>query len=491
MDKTDATSLPRSVALGVAFLAGWVIMQLEILGGRVLAPWFGYSVYQWGALIGVVMTALAIGYWLGGRVGDKPRASSFLVWAFGISALFVLAVPPFAESFMPVLRIFGPGWGSVFATLILLGVPSVLLATTSPIVIRLTATDMIARTAGGVYAVSTAGSIAGTFFTAFYIIPELGSRIGHLVAAGLIVVAAAALALSVCRVKRLAALIVLAGVLSQLSTRPEPGVLHHEETLHNIITVQDTGDRRLLYLNYTAGAQTIMIKGGGLTRSYYDFFLLGPHINDARKVLFLGSAGGTALKQLAKAYPALEVTGVELDPKVIDVANKYFGLAEEPRVRQVAADARWYLTQTDERYDMIAVDLYVTGHVPFFTTTEEFFRLVHDRLTENGLLMMNILSVQPGDNLVAPFVRTVRTSFPSTFLVSRGNYILIASKSPITEKTVRARLRMETSSPEVREVISRALPVLRAASAGPEWPVFTDDRNDVEFRTFRMVHGKF
>ena len=119
-------------SLAVAFTAGWVIMMLEILGGRVLAPYFGYSVYQWGALIGVVMAALALGYWLGGRVGDGPQAVPFLLAALVVSTVFVLLVPWFAPAFLPGMRAWGPAWGAVGASALLLGLPSVLLAAVSP-----------------------------------------------------------------------------------------------------------------------------------------------------------------------------------------------------------------------------------------------------------------------------------------------------------------------------------------------------------------------
>lgn len=487
--RAEERSLPPGLALGVAFLAGWVIMQLEILGGRVLAPYFGYSVYQWGALIGVVMAALAAGYWLGGRVGDGPRPAGFLLAALGASALLVIAVPPLADGFMPATRALGPAWGAVAATAILLGAPSVLLATTSPIVIRLTATPLIARTAGRVYAVSTVGSIGGTFFTAFYIIPELGSRLGHLVAAGLIVVAAAGLAAGTRRLRYIGVVAILAGVLGLIPERKELGVTYRDESVHNIITVQDAGAVRYLYLNYIAGAQTIMVKDQVLTGSYYDFFLLGPHLNGGKKVLFLGSAGGTALKQLVQVYPEVEVTGVELDAKVVDVANRFFGMGDHPRIRQVVADARWHLSQSRQRYDLIYIDLYVTGHIPFFTATREFFRLVHDRLGENGILMINILALYEPETLLAPFVRTVRTAFPSTFTIGRGNYILIASKRPLALKTLQARLAEEVPQAPLAAVMARALPRLRVAAADSRWPVFTDDRSDIEFRTFRAVEG--
>ena len=484
--------MSKTIFLAVAFTAGWVIMMLEILGGRVLAPFFGYSVYQWGALIGVVMAALALGYHLGGRVGDGPRARSFLLGAFAVSAVFVLVVPRLAPDFMPMTRAFGPAWGAVLASAILLGLPSVLLATVSPIVIRLTATSRIAASAGSVYAVSTVGSIGGTFFTAFYVIPDLGSLTGHYVAAALLVAAAVALALVARRLAHVAAMGAALAIGYPFARSPEPGVIYSTESLHNIIRVEEAGSRRYLYLNYRDGAQTVMDTERLLTGSYYDYFLLGPHINGGRKILFLGVAGGTSLKQLVTAYPKVEITGVDLDPAVLDVARNYFGLAGEERIRLVAGDARWFLDESGGRYDIIALDLYVTGHIPFFTTTREFFELVHARLAEGGVMMMNVLVISDRrrDELLGPFIRTVRTVFPSAFLVGSGNYILIASKTPTSLAAMRGKLARPGPGREVEAVLRRARPGLRVAAAARKWPVFTDDLNDVEFRTFRTFYGR-
>ena len=171
--------------------------------------------------------------------------------------------------------------------------------------------------------------------------------------------------------------------------------------------------------------------------------------------------------------------------------RSYFGLGDEKRVELVAEDARWYLANSPDRYDMIAIDLYVTGHIPFFTTTAEFFREVYDHLTEDGVMMMNVLAVAQPEELLGPLVRTVRLSFPSTFLTGAGNFILIASRSPLSLATLKERLERAGPSPEVRQVARRALNGLSAASAGREWPIFTDDLNDVEFRTFRTFYGGF
>jgi predicted membrane-bound spermidine synthase len=466
-------------------------MMLEILGGRLLAPFFGYSIYQWGALIGVVMAALALGYYIGGRVGDRPEAGRFLLAALVVSLVFILIVPRLADGFMPAMRAFGPAWGSVAASVVLLGVPSVLLATTSPIVIRLTASSLIADSAGKVYAVSTIGSIGGTFFTAFYAIPDLGTRMSHYVAAALLAVAAITLALLERQTRMAAVAVVAFAVGFPFGGAGAPGDVYRAESVHNIIRVADIGRLRYLFLNYADGAQTVMNREGLLTDRYYDQFLIGPQINGAKSVLFLGVAGGTAIKQLATVYPDLRVTGVDLDPAVLDVARRYFGLGDEKRVTLVAEDARWFLANSPDRYDMIAIDLYVTGHIPFFTTTEEFFRQAYDHLTDDGILMMNVLAVQQPEELLGPLVRTVRLSFPSTFLTGAGNFILIASRSPISIAALKERLEKAGPSPEVRQVARRALNGLSPASAGREWPVFTDDRNDVEFRTFRTYYGGY
>jgi spermidine synthase len=478
-------------ALAVAFTAGWVIMMLEILGGRLLAPYFGYSVYQWGALIGVVMAALACGYWLGGQVGDGPQAVPFLLGALVVSTVFVLLVPWFAPAFMPGMRAWGPAWGAVGASALLLGVPSVLLAAVSPIVVRLTVTERVANTAGAVYAVSTVGSIGGTFFTTFYAIPTLGTRLSYHVAGALLVMAVVVLGLARQRRGALAAVALLLLALAPHQGVRPPGLIAEQESVHNIIQVVDQPTARYLYLNYQDGPQTVMPKDSLLAHSYYDYFLLGPLLSGGRRVLFLGAAGGTALKQLVRAYPDVEVVGVELDPAVIAVAKTHFDLAESPRLRLVAEDARWYVETTRERFDVVAIDLYVTGHIPFYCATQEFFRAVKARLTDRGIVMMNILSIQAGEDLIAPFVRTVRSVFPAAFLIGSGNFILIASNAAVEEGDLKKALETGTAPPVVRDVAARAAPSFRTAVAAPEWPIFTDDRNDVEFRTFRMFYGQY
>jgi hypothetical protein len=156
-----------------------------------------------------------------------------------------------------------------------------------------------------------------------------------------------------------------------------------------------------------------------------------------------------------------------------------------------AQDARWCPQTVRERFNVIAIDLYVTGHVPFFCATQEFFQLARDRLTDRGLILMNVVSLRPGEALIAPFVRTEGSVFPSVFLLGFESCILVASTVPVDEERLRQALRHAGGPPALREVAERAVPTFRTAVAEPEWPVFTDNLNDVEFRPFRMVAGEY
>src|SRR3954452_25126112 len=191
----------RAVAITVAaFLAGAVLLGIEIAASRVLAPFFGSSLFVWGALIGVVLSGLAIGYWAGGTLADRYPRPELLVGAIALGACGVLAIPFVDE---PVLEWVvgwdpGPRADPLVASIILFGAPSVVLASVTPIAVRLRALALsrLGRTAGGLFSISTAGSIVGTFVTAFWLVPDLGTDQVLGVGAAVLFVAAAIVAVS-------------------------------------------------------------------------------------------------------------------------------------------------------------------------------------------------------------------------------------------------------------------------------------------------------
>src|ERR671910_2287435 len=220
----------RSAAIGVAvFLAGGALLGLEIAASRVLAPYFGNSLYVWGALIGVVLAGLSTGYWVGGAVADRYPTPRLLVAILGASSVLVLAIPYVDDQVLEWIVEWDPGprLDPLLATICLFGVQSVLLGTVSPIAVRLKARSLegLGRTAGRLFAISTAGSIAGTFATAFWLIPELGTDQVLAVGALGLVIAAAAVAAGQGLVLELAVALALTGasVGAVVSLAPESG----------------------------------------------------------------------------------------------------------------------------------------------------------------------------------------------------------------------------------------------------------------------------
>jgi len=447
-----------SAAIGVAvFVAGAVLLGLEIASSRVLAPFFGSSLYVWGALIGVVLAGLSTGYWLGGIAADRQPTPSLFVGVLGLGALLVLAIP-FIDGWVLDLVVDwnpGPRLNPLVATVALFGIPAVVLGTVSPIAVKLRARSLenLGRTAGRLFAVSTAGSIAGTFATAFWLIPELGTDQLLAAAAVTLMLAAAAVAL----VERLAAAFVLAiviaaaGVAGVLSLAPEKGgvvaasefrnwspvyrqqgieeregeadsgqagyeVLYAKDTqYHRIAVVEDTETR---YLRFDSSFQSGMYRGQPFrTRfDYTDYLDLALAYNpDAKRILFIGLGGGSAPKRIWRDFPGIRLDAVELDPEVVDVAYRFFDLPRDPRLKVDIEDGRRYLVQNEGPWDAIVIDAFYSDSIPFHLATQEFLDLARSRLTPGGVITTNVIGAIKGEQsrLLRSMLRTYRTVFPT------------------------------------------------------------------------------
>ena len=469
----------RPLILMVTFVAGWTVMMLEML-----APHFGYSVYQWGALIGVVLASMAGGYWIGACLGDRRNALKLVWWCLVGAFLWTSLTPALSFVVGTNAILAGPVWGAVAASFILLGPPVVLLAVVSPISAKLAARGGIAYTTGSVYMISTVGSIGGTFFASFYSIPEIGTNFSYSISAAAQLLVILGVSWMASRLSFVPILALVAAFCFWWVAKQDDGSIYDAESVHNIIKVVDTEDTRSLYLNMMTFPQTRWWKSEILTHEYYDDFLLGPVINEGRRVLFLGVAGGVALLQMTAVWSNISVVGVELDPLVIDVARRYFGLDREPRIKLVAADARWFVDHSLERFDVAAVDLFYGGFTPFYCATAEFFGALSRRLSDRGVLIMNVPSPEAGDDLIGPIARTVRTAFPSVYVISGINVVLIASKENLSEDDLRSRLT-KPGDDILESVAIDALADLRVID-DRRWPLLTDDQSDLEFRSSRM-----
>ena len=418
-----ANTRRSSIAIAVAvFLAGAALLGLEIAASRVLAPYFGNSLYVWGALIGVVLAGLSTGYWVGGAIADRYPTPRLLVAMLASASLLVLAIPFVDEWVLEHLVEWDPGprLNPLLATIFLFGAQSVILGTVSPIAVRLKAHSLteLGRTAGRLFAISTAGSIAGTFATAFWLIPELGTDQVLASAAVALMLAAAAVALVERLVLAGAVALALAGasIGAVVSLAPEQGgtvsasqlrnwspvyrqqqdeerigspeeaqsgytILHTKDSQYHRIAVVEDDDSR--YLRFDSSFQSGMYKNDPFrTRFEYSDYLQLPlaYRPSTRKILYVGLGGGSAPKRTWRDFPATQIEAVELDPEVVDVAYEYFELPRDQRLQVEVEDGRRFIAANEGPWDAIVIDAFYSDSIPFHLATREFLELARSRL---------------------------------------------------------------------------------------------------------------
>lgn len=495
----------RSTLLqALVFTAGAAAMAVEMCASRLLAPYFGDSQLVWAVLIGLILIYLTAGAALGGRWADRAPRPGVLAQIVVGAGLWVALIPLLSR---PVLGLATAGWaglqigllgGAFVGVLALFAPPVVLLGMVSPFAVRVAirTVDDAGRTAGRVSALSAAGSIVGTLLPVFVLIPWLGTRRSLLaLGIGLVLLGGAALLAWERRgLGIIASLLAMLTLASWVGTggvvRAGTSVVYERESSYNYIQVVEQGSQRHLLLNDGLGIHSIYDPEQVLTGHLFDYFLLAPHFaaqpaaHPRPSLALIGLAGGTVARQYTAVYGPVAVDGVEIDPAIIEVARRYFGLVE-PNVRAVAQDGRYFLTRTTGRYDVIAVDAYRPPYIPFHLTTREFFVLVRERLNDDGVLAINVGYAGADQELVEALADTVHTVFPSVYLIDSPedyNTLLVASVRPTEINTVRARLA-GLGDPHLSQVAGRALGGLRVWTT--QRPVFTDDRAPIE----RIVHG--
>jgi spermidine synthase len=480
------------VRLGlVAFLVGGATLSTEISASRLLAPYFGASTVVWANIIGLTLAYLALGYWLGGRLADR-RPEPRVLAAILLVAAAALAVTPFAAR--PLLRwavegvdsvAVGSVVGSFFAALALFAVPVTALGAAAPFLVRLSlqAVEEAGRVAGRLYALSTAGSLVGTFLAALVLIPWIGTQRTIVATGACVAVGSALLAGRAWVLAPVAAAALLAIPPAQVKS-----ALFETESEYQYIRVVSDGDGgRDLELNEGVVSHSTWHPHTVLTGRYWDLFLMLPPLLErpARDMLVIGNAGGTIGRAYGRYYADVAIDGVELDPELNTVARRWFGAGDNPRLRLIAADGRPFLERTDKRYDLIVVDAYRQPYVPFYLATSEFFRLARERLRPGGMIALNVAAT-PGDHKLSDAVgTTLLTAFPQAWRwrALRYNDVLFALRERVT------RAELEQRAGRVRGKLRLLLPLFhsRLAPVRPHGSPLTDDRAPVEWLTDRMI----
>jgi spermidine synthase len=492
------------------FTAGMTSLAVEVSASRLLGNVFGTSNLVWANIIGLMLVYLTAGYFLGGRWADrspKPRTLyALLAWAAFTAGLVPLVAQPVLRFAAKAVEAFDAAvmGGSFFAVLILFSVPVTLLGCVSPFAIRLALTDsnQAGRTSGQMYAISTLGSIVGTFAPTLWLIPTIGTARTFLVFAGLLLLVAlaglwresprlGALTLWMPLVLALASAFWLRGPL-----KPTAGLLYEKESAYNFIQVVQRGDTRYLLLNEGQGIHSMYNPKQIETFGTWDYFLAAPYFNaspypmtNVQNLALVGLAAGTIAKQYTAVYGALPIDGFEIDPGIVAVGRQYFDM-NEPNLNVVVQDGRWGLAHSQAQYSVIGVDAYRLPYIPWHLTTREFFQEARAHLAEDGALVINVGRTFSDRRLIEAMVGTLHSVFSSVYVMDvpdTFNSIVFATVQPTQASNLRDNLtQLPAAAPLfLKSVLLRTLENLQPTPVSAI--VFTDDIAPVEQLTNSIV----
>jgi predicted membrane-bound spermidine synthase len=494
----------RKTLFIAVFIAGMTTLGVEMSASRLLGSVFGTSNIVWANIIGLILIYLTAGYFLGGRWADsKPFTRTFytlLAWsAFASGLMPIVARPVLITAARAVERLDTAVMvGSFLSILILFSVPITLLGCVSPFAIRLSITDtqQSGRISGRIYAISTLGSILGTFLPVLVLIPSIGTSMTFLVFS-LVLMAIAFLGLLQVKPSsalRLAWMPILLLLLSWLvlsgPIKDTQGQIHESESSYNYIQVVEREGTRYLLLNEGQGIHSVYTPGQAITHGTWDYFITAPFFNegkvqlsDIKRLGLIGLAAGTIAKQYTQIFGDIPIDGWEIDPEIIEVGREYFDMTE-PNLNAIAADGRYGLKHSEFMYSVIAIDAYRLPYIPWHLTTKEFFQEVYDHLLPEGVVAINVGRTFEDRRLIEALSGTLGSVFPSVHLVDvpdTFNSILYATVQPTAFENLLYNFAYHTEAntdPLLLEILEKT--VMNLQPVPKSEIVFTDERAPIE-----------
>ena len=477
-------------------VSGASVLAIEVLGTRILGPFYGVSLYLWSALISVTLAALSVGYALGGRWADRgPRLGRFSA-VIGLAGVWIMAVPWARPTVLAAAEPAGLRSAVLVTATVLFFPPLALLGMVSPYAIRLKAErlEVVGRTAGNLYAISTVASVAAAIVTGFFLIPNLGvNQLTLAVGMTLVVTALAGFASGRGLKTGTAALLLLplAGaaalrVAPLPVTRPAGDLLAIEQSAYAEIRVVDRENVRFLLIDGGVHAAVDMETGASalpyvdvldLTRGFYA---------DPGRLLLVGLGGGSVAVHFARA--GWMVDAVEIDPAVTRVAREHFGLPPDA-ARVFHMDGRRFLMTGEDAYDLIVMDAFGSSSIPFHLVTREAFALIRSRLAPSGIVAMNVEAVGWHDVLVHALAATMGEQFAHVVVLPMaeppnqlGNLVLLASdrELELEEEPPVPTYRFSSDYHRAHAWDNR----FQVDAAGA--PILTDDHNPIDIWAERI-----
>ncbi|MFL5626032.1 MAG: spermidine synthase [Ktedonobacteraceae bacterium] len=513
---TTGSTVQGWLLILLVFVAGAASLAVELSASRLLAPYFGTSLFVWANLIGLILLYLTIGYYIGGRLADRYPRPALLYTLTTIAALLIGLIPFISRPILSwslssfatySISVF---YGSLVSVILLFAIPMILLGCVSPFAIRLRVEQVgkSGRTAGQLYAISTAGSILGTFLPVLWLIPTYGTYRTFLIfAVSLLLISF--IGLTATRVsnrsssrRRLPANILplilliplgLAAFGTQGPIKPPAGsnggvLIAERESPYNYIQVVRVGNEMQLVLNEGLGVHSIYNPNTILTQGPWDYFLIAPYFNkppftqqQVHRVGIIGLGAGTIPRELSAVYGPIPIDGVEIDGTIVDLGRQYFHM-NEPNLHVIVQDGRYFLQTTNQHYDIIGIDAYQQPYVPFQLTTVEFFREVRSHLTPNGVAVINAGRTCCDFRLVEALAQTMRAAFSNVYIIDTQrfeNSLVIGTNSP----TSLANFAINTNNltnPALQSIAAASIAYGHIREEKTANVYFTDDRAPVE-----------
>lgn len=488
-------------------------LAVELSASRLLGNVFGTSNLVWASIIGLILIYLTVGYFIGGRWADRspyPKTMyTILLWGAFLAGLvplpagFVLRMAAAAFDRLQV----GVLMGSFTGVLILFSLPVTLLGTISPFAIRLAIRrpSEAGSVSGRIYAISTLGSFVGTFLPVLLLIPTIGTTRTFLSFSAFLTLVAI-LGLGISTNWRRAAiwlwmpltLVILAFVGAGRTIKASAGQIYETESAYNYIQVLDRDGYRYLRLNDGQGVHSIYHPDQIAFYGPWMQFLAGPFFNQppfepeqVDRIAIIGLAAGTTARQATAVFGPIPIDGFEIDPKIIQVGREYFDM-NEPNLNAIAQDGRWGLEHSQWKYQLIAVDAYRPPYIPWHLTTQEFFQIAHDHLTEDGVLAMNVGRAPDDRRLLDGLVGTLKTVFPSIHVMDvpgSFNSVIYATVQPTSYDDLLANSVLLNERGDVNPVLLQSIQIAAAyrQPTPDSMTVFTDDLAPIEWITNNMV----
>lgn len=430
----------------VSFLTGFALMVFELAAARVLAPTIGSSTYIWTSVIGMIIAALSVGYWLGGKLADMRNKTIDAAVLCLVTAVLV-AVATFLYPFVLtdiVQLVADSRWQGVIASLILFAPTSFVLGMISSYLAKLAIVSLetSGQSVAGLSAFNSLGGIFGTFLTGFVLFSFIGAREVMLV----VVVVLLASSWMLVPKQRIAQRIFMSIAALALVMIPAPvarGVMYQTESTsssYQVVEATRNGEPVRLIKTGPRVAQS----GVYVDKPDELVFWYNRHVVDAlveykpSNVLVLGGGTFTMPGNLAKQLPDTTIDVVEIDPKLYELAKQYFHYEDRDNVNLIFQDARTYVNQATESYDAIFIDVYGDSSVPFPFLTEEYGEHIARLTKPNGLVLVNsIVGTYPGcrdmyaavDAVYRPHFAYTAWQTETGTVAERANHVLAYTRS--------------------------------------------------------------